>query len=37
MDKIKVEAEEISQEEWNKALDESLKENNDLMRILARL
>ncbi len=37
MAKTKVEAEEISSEEWNKALDESLKENDDLMRILAKL
>jgi len=34
---MKVEAEEISQEEWNKALNESLKENDGLMRILAKL
>jgi len=34
---MKVETEEVSQEEWNKALNESLKENDELMRILARL
>jgi|GEM_PF-2552411 uncharacterized membrane protein len=27
----------ISSREWNKALDESLRENDNLMRILARL
>jgi len=36
-DKMKVETKEVSQEEWNKALNESLKENDELMRILARL
>jgi len=33
----KVEYEVISSREWNKALNESLKENDELMRILARL
>ncbi len=35
--KIKVEPGEVSSREWRKALNESLKENDKLMRILAKL